>query len=213
MRRPIVLALMLYCSPLLAQAALHTISPGMTKAQVITALGEPATSRTVGEDSYLFYLNACGKKCGMNDLVILHADSVADAIFRAPDRHYTGKSSSPTAIPQSVAAREKPGAAGVPVKLHADSTPKRTTRMKPAPANDTRPSIPVHPQVVKAAPATAKPAAAKAAPSTVKPAPTTAKPSTTTKPAPAPAKPAPTTKSTKIPATPAPTTKPAPKTP
>lgn len=129
MRRLLVLALMLYCSPLLAQTAARTISPGMTKAQVIAALGEPATARTVGEDSYLFYANACGKRCGMNDLVVLHADSVADAIFRSPDRHYTGKSSSPTAIPPSVA-----------------------TRMKPGPPSDTRPWIPVNPPVVKPAP-------------------------------------------------------------
>jgi hypothetical protein len=131
MRRPLVLALMFYSTPLLAQAAAHTISPGMTKAKVIAALGEPATSRTVGEDSYLFYTNACGKRCGMNDLVVLHADSVADAIFRSPDRHYTGKSSSPTAIP-----------------------PKAATRMQPGPANDTRPWIPVKPPAVKPAPTT-----------------------------------------------------------
>ena len=94
MRRLFVFALILYGWPMRAQTAAHTISPGMTKAQVIAVLGEPATARTVGEDSYLFYSNACGKRCGMNDLVVLHADSVADAIFRSPDRHYTGKSSS-----------------------------------------------------------------------------------------------------------------------
>ena len=157
MRHPLVLALMLSSSPLLAQTAAHTISPGMTKAQVTAALGEPATARTVGEDSYLFYTNACGKRCGMNDLVVLHADSVADAIFRSPDRHYTGKSSSPTSIPPRVAARAKPAAAGEPMKVKSDSGAKRPTRMKPGPPNDTRPSIPVNPPVVKPAPAT-KPA-------------------------------------------------------
>jgi hypothetical protein len=156
MRRPLVLALILYSTPLLAQSAPHTISPGMTAAQVIAALGEPATARTVGEDSYLFYINACGKKCGMNDLVVLHADSVADAIFRSPDRHYTGKSSSPTAIPPRAAVREKP-VAGAPVKVKSDSGVKRPTRMKPGPANDTRPSIPVNPPAVKPA-STTKPA-------------------------------------------------------
>jgi hypothetical protein len=186
MRRPLVLALMLYSLPLAAQVASHTISPGMTKAQVIAALGEPATSRTVGEDSYLFYLNTCGKKCGMNDLVVLHADSVADAIFRAPDRHYTGKSSSPTAIPQSVASRAKPGTAGEAMKMPADSTAKQTTRMKPAPPSDTRPSIPVHPATVKPAPSTTKaaPATAKPTAAAPKPAATTAKPAPTTKPVP-----------------------------
>ena len=159
MRHPLVLAFMLYCSPLLAQTAGHTISPGMSKAQVIAALGEPATARTVGEDSYLFYINACGRRCGMNDLVVLHADSVADAIFRSPDRHYTGTSSSPTSIAPRVAARAKSAAAGEPMKLKPDSGAKRPSRMKPGPPNDTRPSIPVKPPVLKPAPASApKPA-------------------------------------------------------
>ncbi|MEO8620695.1 MAG: outer membrane protein assembly factor BamE [bacterium] len=179
MRRPLVLALMLYGLPLLAQAAPHTISPGMTKVQVIAALGEPAISRTVGDDSYLFYLNTCGKQCGMNDLVVLHTDSVADAIFRSPDRHYTGKSSSPAAIPPRVAAKAKRGAAGEEMKMPSGSPAKRTTHMKPAPPSDTRPSIPVHPQTVKPAPSTTI-----AAPAATKPATTTAKPAPTTKPAP-----------------------------
>ena len=149
MRRPIVLALMLYSVPLHAQSATRTVSPGMTRAQVIAALGQPATSRTVGEDTYLFYINACGRKCGMNDLVVLHADSVADAIFRSPGRHYTGTSSSPAAIPGSAAARARPRAAGQPVKLPADTKPP--TRMKPGPPSDTRPSIPLNPPVVKPA--------------------------------------------------------------
>ena len=157
MRGPFVLAFMLYSAPLFAQAAAHTISPGMSKAQVVAALGQPATSRTVGEDTYLFYINACGRKCGMNDLVVLHADSVADAIFRSPGRHYTGTSSSPTAIPGSVAARSKPSAAGQPVKMPVDAGTKPPPRMKPGPPSDTRPSIPLNPPVVKPAPTT-KPA-------------------------------------------------------
>ena len=156
MRRLIVLGLLLYGIPMVAQNA-HTVSPGMNKSQVIAALGQPATSRAVGEDTYLFYVNACGKKCGMNDLVVLHADSVTDAIFRSPDRHYTGKSSSPEAIPPRVAAREKP-ASTEPLKTQPDSSRKATPkRMKPAPANDIRPSIPVKPAVIPPAPAT-KPA-------------------------------------------------------
>ena len=157
MRHPLVLALLLYSSPLLAQSAAHTISPGMTKAQVIAALGAPATARTVGEDSYLFYTNACGRRCGMNDLVVLHADSVADAIFRSPNRHYTGTSSSPAAIPPRVAARGNPSTAGAPLKLPADAGATKPTRMKPGPPNDTRPSIPVNPPKLKPAPST-KPA-------------------------------------------------------
>jgi hypothetical protein len=155
MRRLIVLAVVLYGTPLVAQGA-HTVSPGMHKAQVIAALGQPVTARSVGEDTYLFYVNSCGRKCGMNDLVILHADSVTDAIFRSPDRHYTGTSSSPAAIPPRVAAHEKP-APTEPMKVRPDSSPKAPKRMKPTPANDIRPSIPTNPPVLKPAPAT-KPA-------------------------------------------------------
>ena len=135
MRHPLVLVLVLLGSPLLAQAPAHTISPGMTKAQVIASLGEPATMRAVGEDSYLFYLNACGKQCGMNDLVVLHADSVTDAIFRSPARHYTGKSSSPVSIPPRKAIRQKPAVPDTPMAVKKKPpvkavTPKATT---PAP--------------------------------------------------------------------------------
>ena len=154
MRRLLVLGLQVYGIPLIAQGA-HTVSPGMHKNQVIAALGQPATARTVGEDTYLFYVNSCGRKCGMNDLVILHADSVTDAIFRSPDRHYTGKSSSPTAISATSArsaSHEKP-APTEPMKTRADSSTKAPKRMKPAPANDIRPSIPVKPAVLPPAPA------------------------------------------------------------
>lgn len=156
MRRLIVLGLVLYGVPLVAQNA-RTVAPGMNRTQVIAALGQPATSRAVGADTYLFYVNACGRRCGMNDLVILHADSVTDAIFRSPDRHYTGKSSSPQAIPPRVAARERP-ASSEPLKTRPDSS-RRTApkRMKPAPANDIRPSIPVKPATIPPAPTT-KPA-------------------------------------------------------
>ena len=156
MRHPIVLAVLLVPASLYAQQGTHTVSPGMTKAQVITVLGEPATLRTVGDDAYLFYRNACGKRCGMNDLVVLHADTVVDAIFRAPSRHYTGKSSSPAAIPPHIAAKMKPGTAGEPLKVAPPASgPPR--RMTPPPANDTRPSIPLNPPAVRPA-ATPKPA-------------------------------------------------------
>ena len=155
MRRLIVLGLVLYGVPLMAQKA-RTVSPGMNKTQVIAALGQPATARTVGADTYLFYVNSCGRKCGMNDLVILHADSVTDAIFRSPDRHYTGKSSSPMAISPRAASHENP-VSSEPMKVRPDSSPKAPKRMKPSPANDIRPSIPVKPAVLPPAPTT-KPA-------------------------------------------------------
>ncbi len=156
MRHSLVLAIVFCASPLLAQSASHTVSPGMRKTQVIAALGEPGIARTVGEDTYLFYTNSCGRQCGMNDLVVLHRDSVVDAIFRSPTRHYTGRSSSPTAVSAKAAAHTRPDAAGEPMKTKPDSV-RRPTRMRPGPPNDTRPSIPVNPPLVKPAPTT-KPA-------------------------------------------------------
>jgi hypothetical protein len=79
-----------------------TIDPGMTRAQVIERLGKPATVRDYQGSTYLMYSNNCGKKCGMQDIVILDHDVVVDAVFRSPDRHYTGTSSSPAStLPNS----------------------------------------------------------------------------------------------------------------
>lgn len=178
MRRPIVSALLFTPLALFAQSP-RTISPGMTRSQVIAVLGEPATARTASEYSYLFYVNACGKACGMHDLVILRGDSVVDAIFRSPDRHYTGASSSPGPILPRTATKPAPKQRAVPVHKDAkDSTAKAakavaasskstsTPAIKqinpPKEANDVRPSIPANPTPLKPAPsktpATTKPA-------------------------------------------------------
>ena len=169
MRRSLVFALVLLPASVCAQQGVKTVAPGMTKSQVTNVLGEPATMRTANDYTYMFYLNSCGKRCGMNDLVVLHGDSVVDAIFRSPSRRYSGVSSSPTPIPPNVAARMKPSAAGEPMAMPAEApakptvlTPKpsttaKPTQMKPGPANDTRPSIPLNPPAVKPA-ATTKPA-------------------------------------------------------
>lgn len=92
-----------------------SIDPGMSQAQVVERLGDPTLSRTSGDFTYLFYKNNCVKSCGMDDVVILRKDSVVDAMFRAPERAYSGKSSSPKAIPPEVAAHTRPGARDVPV--------------------------------------------------------------------------------------------------
>jgi hypothetical protein len=109
--------------------------------------------RTVSEFSYLFYQNACGRSCGMNDLVILRRDSVVDAIFRSPNRHYTGQSSSPQEARPLVSAR-KTAPKAKPSAEHKDAststTKPATGAMKPSKeANDIRPSIPVNPPTVK----------------------------------------------------------------
>ena len=124
-----------------------TISPGMSRARVVAALGAPSTERTVSEFRYLFYRNACGARCGMNDLVILKNDSVVDAIFRSPTRRYTGTSSSPAPVSPRDAAARAPSAG-------ATKSPSagRTRMTPPAQPNDARPSIPQNPPTLGPAP-------------------------------------------------------------
>jgi hypothetical protein len=142
-------------APLSAQGRTQTIAPGMSRASVVAALGEPSTVRSAAEFTYLFYRNSCGKECGMNDLVILRGDSVVDAIFRSPSRHYTGKSSSPAPISARDAARAQPTAAKPATPAKPATTAKPSPRMKPpAEANDVRPSIPVNPPTIRPAPST-----------------------------------------------------------
>lgn len=164
MRRFIAAALLCLPTVLVAQQADRTISPGMTRAQVIAALGAPTTQRTASEYVYMFYPNACGRACGMNDLVILKGDSVADAIFRSPNRHYTGTSSSPDQAAPVVSPRPaRPSKAmtmpttSAPAAKASTPAPAKTTApspMKPpAKANDAKPSIPAKPTPMPPAPA------------------------------------------------------------
>ncbi|MDB4882458.1 MAG: hypothetical protein JWL95_1224 [Gemmatimonadetes bacterium] len=144
MRRLLLLAVLTIVAPLGAQSSTKSIAPGMSRAKVVAVLGEPATVRSVAEFTYLFYQNSCAKRCGMNDLVVLRGDSVVDAIFREPSRHYTGSSSSPAPISSQDAARAKPSASATP-----------PIRMKPpTQANDARPSIPSNPPTVRPTPST-----------------------------------------------------------
>jgi hypothetical protein len=160
-----LIAFALLCSPAacLSQQTDGTVSPGMSRTHVEAALGTPSTVRAVSEFTYLFYPNACGRECGINDLVILRRDSVVDAIFRAPNRHYTGTSSSPSAVRPGTAGNRS--AATKPLTVHKDAAPATpatpsnapTTKpmMKPpAEANDVRPSIPLNQPTLKPAPAT-----------------------------------------------------------
>jgi hypothetical protein len=140
MRLPLLFALLCAPAACLSQEQAHTVSPGMSEAQVVQALGKPATRRAVGERTYLFYVNSCGRRCGMNDLVILSGDSVVDAIFRSPDRHYTGTSSSPESVAPKRASTAKPSTA--PMKMRP-----------PAKPSDATPSIPKDRPTIKPAPA------------------------------------------------------------
>ena len=139
MRLLIALVLTAHAAVLSAQER-ATVSPGMSRAKVVAVLGKPHTERTVAEFRYLFYRNACGERCGMNDLVILRNDSVVDAIFRSPTRHYSGVSSSPAPVSARDAAARAPTAGAA----KRDASGEASRMKPPAQPNDARPSIPVN---------------------------------------------------------------------
>ena len=154
------LALALLCAiaaPSAAQAP-RSIDPGMSEAKVVERLGEPDATRSAGDFKYLFYRNGCIRQCGMDDVVILQKDSVVDAMFRSADRTYSGKSSSPRAIPADVAARTRPGAREVPSGEVVQAGTPRDTAPAHAAAGDTA-HTPAKPD--SAATPDAKPAAPK----------------------------------------------------
>ncbi len=95
MRQILLLFALIFVPSAVAQTGAVQIDPGMSRAQVIERLGRPATERASNGFTYLFFINGCERTCGMNDLVTLKGDSVVDAIFRAPSRTYSGRSTSP----------------------------------------------------------------------------------------------------------------------
>jgi hypothetical protein len=167
-----------------------TIDPGMTRAQVIERLGKPATVRTYQGSTYLLYSNNCGKACGMQDLVILDHDAVVDAVFRSPNRHFTGTSSSPEAtkpsarsqrnqplqVPSSGAAPDRIGATTILPKL-----PSRNATTS-VPADSARTST-SHPPADSARTSTSRPPADSAQTSTSFPPADSARTSTSLPPA------------------------------
>ena len=161
MRHLITLALLALPAALGAQGTAHTVAPGMSRAQVVAALGEPANARTTNGHTYLFYRNQCGRECGMNDLVVLQRDSVVDAIFRSADRHYTGRSSSPAAVSRTAARvktpRRKPPVSPTPASEMKGPVVAAPRMAPPSDANDRRPSIPAGEPRVQPAPASPKP--------------------------------------------------------
>jgi hypothetical protein len=80
----------------------------MTHQEVVSRLGAPDEEGVSGFYSYMYYDNDCGKKCGMDDLVVLEKGIVVDAIFRSKNRTFTGVSSSPRDLPPVPAAHFTP---------------------------------------------------------------------------------------------------------
>lgn len=141
MRRVIVLSTALLIAVAVAGvqgAAAQSIDPGMTKGQVIERLGAPAAERSTGAYTYLFYQNGREYTAGMSDLVILQNGAVVDAIFRSPERQYTGSSSSPEGVMPAnsaasgerlampVANNAQPAAQGAPVSASPPPPPDTT---------------------------------------------------------------------------------------
>ena len=154
MRRSVVAALLTTvlaaaaARPVSAQARDNQIDPGMTKAQVIEHLGQPQSASKKDSSLFLYYKNGCEKTCGMLDLVILINDKVVDAIFRDPNRHYTGQSSSPMALTPAEArkASNKPAA---PLKVAPDTTAPAKAEVVPAPPAAPAAPVPAPADTVK----------------------------------------------------------------
>lgn len=128
---PVLALLAALAAPAAAQAP-KSIDPGMSEAKVVERLGAADASRSAGDFKYLFYHNNCIRQCGMDDVVILQRDSVVDAMFRSPERSYTGKSSSPRAIPAEVAARTRPAARDIPSgEVVQEGNPRPTPKVEP----------------------------------------------------------------------------------
>ncbi len=72
-----------------------TVSPGMTRDQVLATWGEPVTERVAGNRTYLYFRNGCEASCGTYDVVFLEDGQVVDAIVRGAGHTYAGVSSSP----------------------------------------------------------------------------------------------------------------------
>jgi hypothetical protein len=113
----------------------RSIDPGMTRAQVVERLGQPAAVRSSGGSTYLFYKNGCVRACGIDDVVILEGDGVVDAIFRSSERQYTGQSSSPRAVSATEAAHAR----RTVVQAGAPDTAAAATPVPPADTAATRP--------------------------------------------------------------------------
>jgi hypothetical protein len=121
-----LLAVVTLCSLVAAGTvgAQAVVSPGMSRAQVIAVLGKPSAERAADSSVFLFYPNGMERRVGMSDLVVLTADKVVDAVFRAKTRRYAGTSSSPAPIPADVARKQRPTPGGE-LQLSPPPTPPK----------------------------------------------------------------------------------------
>lgn len=73
-----------------------TVSPGMSRDEVVAVWGPPVAERMVGARGYLYFRNGCEVSCGTFDVVFLDGGLVVDAIVRGAGHTYGGTSSSPS---------------------------------------------------------------------------------------------------------------------
>ena len=139
MRHILLLSLALAVAPPAMAQGVVQIDPGMTRAQVVERLGNPATERASGGFTYLFFINGCERTCGMNDLVTLKGDTVIDAIFRAPQRTYSGRSTSPE---QNRTPKANRGPLTITPARPADSVVMRIIPVDSPPARPAPPPAP-----------------------------------------------------------------------
>jgi len=85
-----------------------TVNPGMTRDEVVAVWGTPATERTLGAWTYLYFRNGCEASCGTFDVVFLENGVVVNAIVRGAGHAYGGMSTSP---PGQAGRATPPGAA------------------------------------------------------------------------------------------------------
>lgn len=76
-----------------------TVSPGMSRDDVLAVWGAPVTERVMGAWTYLYYRNGCEASCGTFDVVFLENGQVVNAIVRGPGHTYSGVSTSPPGQP------------------------------------------------------------------------------------------------------------------
>ena len=115
MRVAAVVAAIIITAPLGAQTA--SISPGMTRQQVVDILGQPASERHFGAHDYLLFDAGCSRKCG-DDLVILDHETVTDAVIRSAGHTYTG-AEAPTTL--TVNGAQRPATPPITAASAADS--------------------------------------------------------------------------------------------
>jgi hypothetical protein len=94
MIRPSILLVALMLAGSAAAASAQTpVRPGMTAEEVTAAWGAPTSTRSRGDFTYMNYPSSCMPACGTQDVVILQAGKVVDAIARSSNHPYEGPSS------------------------------------------------------------------------------------------------------------------------